>query len=226
VLLPGHGPDIDELPERHYEDWLATVEQALETLQGQHSPVLLIGYSMGGALSTVAATRHPPDALVLLAPFVHLVSPLLGRAWTILRPLLPRYVRPFKRADLSNSHLRASIAEVMPDLDLDDAETQAMVRQMALPVTIPFQLYRSGLQGLKHTKAVEAPTLVVQGDHDDVARPQFTRRLVRRLANVVGYVELDAGHRLVYTSEKNWPRVEREVLDFADSTLETWPSRR
>ena len=32
VLLPGHGPDIDELPERRYEDWLATVERALETL--------------------------------------------------------------------------------------------------------------------------------------------------------------------------------------------------
>jgi pimeloyl-ACP methyl ester carboxylesterase len=109
----------------------------------------------------------------------------------------------------------------MPGLDLDDAETQDMVRQTALPVKIPFQLYRSGLQGLKHAKVVKAPTLVVQGDHDDVARPQFTRRLVRRLANVVGYVELDAGHRLVYTSEKSWPRVEREVLDFADSTQKT-----
>jgi carboxylesterase len=226
VLLPGFGPDIETLPERTYEDWLATVEQALEALRREHAPVLLIGYSMGGALSVVAARRHPPDALVLLAPFVHLISPLLGTVWAVFRPFLPRYVRPLKGSDLTDPHLRASIADVMPDLDLDDAEVQRVIRQTALPVSILFRLRESGLRALKNARAVNVPTLIVQGDRDDVSRPQFTRRLARRLAHVVGLVEVDAGHRLVYPSEPNWPQVEREVLSFARSLLDAVGSQR
>jgi carboxylesterase len=224
VLLPSHGPDIETLPERRYEDWLATVEQALEALQREHSPVLLIGYSMGAALSIVAATRRRPDALILLAPFVHVISPFLGTLWAVFRPFLPRYVRPFARADLTHPHLRASIAEVIPDLDLDDPEVQAAIRQTALPVSILFQLRKSGLQALKYAPEVKAPTLILQGNQDDVARPQFTRRLARRLTHVVDYVEVDAGHRLVYTSESNWPQVERTVLEWAISFRVTYLS--
>jgi carboxylesterase len=220
VLLPGHGPDIETLPERRYEDWLATVERALAALRREHAPVLLIGYSMGAALSIVAATEHRPDALILLAPFVYIVSPLLGTLWALFRPVLPRYVRPFARADLTRPHLRSSIAEIMPDLDLDDPGVQAAIRQTALPVSILFQLRKSGLQALKHAGQVEARTLIVQGDHDDVAKPRFTRRLARRLKHIEGYVQVDAGHRLVYTSEPNWLQVEKLVLEFADSLLD------
>jgi carboxylesterase len=217
VLLPGFGPDIETLPERTYEEWLATVERALEALRREHSPVLLIGYSMGGALSVVAAARHPPDALVLLAPFVHLISPLLGTLWVLFRPFLPRYICPLKGSDLTNPHLRASLADVMPDLDLDDDEVQRAICQTALPVSILFQLRESGLQALRSARAVSVPTLILQGTRDDVAKPRFTRRLARRLAHKAGYVEVDAGHRLVYPSEPGWPRVEREVLDWANS---------
>jgi carboxylesterase len=226
VLLPGHGPDIETLPERRHEDWLAAVDKALAELQREHSPVLLIGYSMGGALSVVSATRRPPDALILLAPFVHLTSPLLEATWTVLRPVLPRYVRPLRRADLGNAHLRASIAEVLPDLDLDDANVQSTIRQAAVPVSVLLELRKSGQQAHRYASSVTAPTYIIQGKHDDVARPKYTRRLARRLMRQVGYTEIDAGHRLVYRSEPGWPQVEGEVVRLANAALKEVTSRR
>ena len=215
VLLPGFGPDIETLPERRYEDWLAAVELALAKLRRKHSPVLLVGYSMGAALSLVAATQHPLDGLVLLAPFIHPVSPLLGAMWAILRPLMPRYVRPLRRTDLGDPHVRASLTEVMPDLDLDDIEVQRALREAAIPVSILFQLRKSGLRAWRKAPEVTVPTLVLQGDGDSVAKPRYTRRLARRLRHRAGYIEVEAGHRLVHRVEPNWPEVEQAVLEFA-----------
>jgi hypothetical protein len=61
--------------------------------------------------------------------------------------------------------------------------------------------------------------LVLQGDHDQLARPRYTRRLVERLGPGVRYLEIDAGHGLVYPSEPSWREVEKSVLDFADQVL-------
>ena len=52
-----------------------------------------------------------------------------------------------------------------------------------------------------------------------MARPRFTRRLVQGLGPGVRYLEVDAGHGLVYPSQPGWPEVERAVLEFADQLL-------
>jgi pimeloyl-ACP methyl ester carboxylesterase len=64
------------------------------------------------------------------------------------------------------------------------------------------------------------PLLVLQGDHDEVARPRYARRLARCLSPGARYQEIDAGHGLVYCSEPSWPEVRQTVLAFADQVLE------
>lgn len=68
VMLPGLGADIETLDTRTSQDWSDTVRQAAEELGRRHTTVLLVGYSMGGALALHAA-KERPDGLVLLAPF-------------------------------------------------------------------------------------------------------------------------------------------------------------
>ncbi|MEM7033366.1 MAG: alpha/beta fold hydrolase, partial [Chloroflexota bacterium] len=69
LLLPGFGPQIGNLFEQDYQIWCQAVLSALTALQKNHKTVLLVGYSMGGALALQTATQRPPDALVLVAPF-------------------------------------------------------------------------------------------------------------------------------------------------------------
>src|SRR5512147_1194374 len=49
LMLPGLGADIASLEQRAGRDWSDAVRQALAGLQQHYSPVLLVGYSMGGA---------------------------------------------------------------------------------------------------------------------------------------------------------------------------------
>lgn len=52
------------------------------------------------------------------------------------------------------------------------------------------------------------PTLVVQGIHDEVAHPGYTRGLLQRLPGPVRYYEVAAGHDLLNPERSAWPQVD------------------
>ncbi|UCF97314.1 MAG: alpha/beta fold hydrolase, partial [Spirochaetaceae bacterium] len=120
ILLPGFGSQFAEILERRHADWIEAVENALKELRQKYTPILLIGYSLGGALSLSAAARLKPDGLVLLSPFWRLGTPLQRLMGMVLRPFLPRYFRPLQKADFNDHSLRQSLPEFFPDVDLDD----------------------------------------------------------------------------------------------------------
>ncbi len=217
-LLPGFGPQVETLIDRQYSEWVAAVDEALAVLQREHDPVLLVGHSMGGALSIHVAAARPPTALVLLAPFWQ-----LGTAWQrwpflLLRPFF-RQVRPFKRADFNDPELRRGVANFLPDVNLDDPEVQAALRTLAIPTTLFEQLYRVGQAAYRLAPQVNRPVLVIQGTADEVVSPQRTRRLIKRLAGPVRYREVPAAHNLHHPALPAWPVLEQSVLAFADFVL-------
>jgi esterase/lipase len=229
LLLPGFGADVETLPEREVEEWLSAIVDALRALQREHSPVLLIGHSMGAALSVAAAAKsaataersavaqQPPDGLVLLSPYVYLLSPFWGGAYASLGWLLPRHARLFRWADWNQPGLREWIAFAWPHLDLDDVDNQRAFSQIAVPLSILASLHKSGREARRRARTLTVPTLVLQGAHDHVAWPQYARRLASKWLPRARYVELDGDHWLVYRSRPTWPDVEREVLEFARS---------
>ena len=222
LLLPGFGADVETLPDRRYEEWLSAVVDAFETLQREHAPILLIGHSMGAAVSIAAAaeitTRGSMDGLILLSPFVYLLAPLLGSAYARLGWLLPRHVRPLRWVDFSHPGLRELVAFAWPDLDLDDPARRRALRRVTIPVSVLEPLHKSGQEARRRAKALAGvPTLVLQGAHDQVAWPQHTRRLVNRWLPHARYVELDGDHWLIQRSGSNGPGAQRVVLEFARS---------
>jgi len=69
VRLPGHGTSPRDF-ERTTADELETgVIDAIRGLKANHETVVVVGHSMGGALSTLAAAQEPIDGLVLCAPY-------------------------------------------------------------------------------------------------------------------------------------------------------------
>jgi carboxylesterase len=217
-LLPGFGSDVQTLTARRWQEWAAAVKAAAKQLSAEgHTPLLLVGYSMGAAVSLVEARNARPGGLALLAPFSWSEPWWLGPVEFVVRPFLPLGFRPMRRSDLRSPELRAGITGFMPGLDLDDPQVQAAVRDFRVPLALIDQLRGLSRAALSAAPEVEAPVLVVQGKRDRVARPAQTARLVIKLSQRPTCVEVDSDHDLTIPSNPAWPEVRQAVLDFATS---------
>lgn len=215
MLLPGFGAQINTLNQRTYQEWSGAVKSELEALKREYSPVLLIGNSMGGALSIAAAAQLPIDRLILLAPFYKLRHIL----WTMLPAiqLVTKEFKPFKvmKLDLKNPEVRAGILNFMPGLDLDDPQTQNAVRDFAIPINMINQIRIAGNEAHRLAPIVKVSTLVIQGRQDKLVLPELTQELISRLGGTTQYIEVNAEHDLVFKDRPAWERVKTAVLDFA-----------
>ncbi|MFZ4628517.1 MAG: alpha/beta hydrolase [Blastocatellia bacterium] len=223
LLLPGFGHQIESLGERTYHEWTAAIAQSLLALRQRHERVLLIGFSMGAALSLSVATSEEwgeqrPDGLVLLAPFWQLGTGWQAVAWPVLRRVV-RHVSPFAKADLRDPKLQRQLTKFMPDADFEDPATIATIRAIRLPFRTLDQLRELGLATYRQAPALRLPTLVIQGKEDAIVSPAGTRRLIGRFASPPVYHELPADHQLLDPEAAAWPEVERLLHRFAQQIL-------
>jgi len=71
MLLPGHGRRLADFDAVGSDQWRAAVHDEYLKLRSRYPVVALVGLSMGGALATIEAARHPDlPALVLLVPYL------------------------------------------------------------------------------------------------------------------------------------------------------------
>jgi carboxylesterase len=216
VLLPGFGRDIERLPKHTYRDWLAAVADRLTDLKRRHAPVMLVGHSMGGALSITAAAQVGVDALVLLAPFYKINSPL----WSVLpvvQAVLPS-VKPFKlfKPDFSNAEFRDGVSKFVPNFDFDDPQQRAALSELSVPVRVFAQVREAGVRAYANAPKIGVPTLVVQGRRDSLVMPDNTRALMARLRGATQWVEVDGEHEINRPDHASWPEVRQAVARFAD----------
>lgn len=98
-LLPGHGTDPRDLESLTADAMLEGVEAELADLQRRHEQVVVVGFSLGGALGLLLAEQHDADGLVLVNPFFQttykLYYVLPPRWWNaLLRGTVDYVVRP------------------------------------------------------------------------------------------------------------------------------------
>lgn len=195
-LLPGLGREIARLGTMTRYDWLEAVRAARQDLHENHDQVVLIGFSMGGAIAMHLAAEDPPDALVLLAPFWRLGG-WQFRLLPVLKRLMPT-VAPFEKADFADPAVRRQLEAIAPGIDLDDPETQqALRRDVRLPLSVINEVRLLGESAARQTPRLDAPTLVLQGRQDATVKVGYTRRLVQRLPGEVVYHEFDGDHGFV-----------------------------
>lgn len=215
LLLPGFGPQFDTLFERRASEWMGAVTGALADLQRAHEPVLLIGYSMGGALALHAARAAPPHGLVLLAPFWRLRASWLQRfIFGVVRRFVPHF-QPFAHADFANPRLREGLGRMLPGLPLDDPAVQAQLRAVRVPAALLDELQLVIRGAMAAASDIRAPTLVVQGEHDETTLPVDTRQLFARLRAPAQLTLVPGGHACLEPGQPGWPALRQAVLDFA-----------
>lgn len=216
LLLPGFGAQIVTFDQYRCEDWQAAVYEALAALKREHKTVLLVGFSLGGALALHVASVEPPSALILLAPFWKL-DHVLWSAVPAIRHILPAFpiFKVFK-PDFHDPETRAGIRKFMPDADLDDPQVQQAIRDFRLPTRMFDEIRRAGHAGYAAAPNIRIPKLVIQGSDDKLVLPHITRQLVKRLPAPIKYVEVQGEHDLPEFSAPAWPETREVILVFAD----------
>jgi carboxylesterase len=96
-LLPGHGRDLAGMAcESRAMRWHEAVLAEYDALRREYDSVMVVGQSMGGALSILLATDRPElPALVLLAPYVGMPRNL---QWKVLGAWIARVALPYLRS--------------------------------------------------------------------------------------------------------------------------------
>jgi carboxylesterase len=215
ILLPGFGSDIETLPRRTAEEWVSAVVDGMRQLKRRHRPVVLVGFSLGGALSIAAAPLEPPDGLILLSPFWKLD----GALWELLPALkhvFPQF-KPFRlvKLDFSDPEVRQNMAQFMPGADMDDPAVQRAIQDFKMPTNTLDQLRRAGIKAAKAAPSVHVSTLIIQGSQDELVKPEKTRLLAEQMGAV--YREVPADHQLRDPKSASYPLVERLALEFAET---------
>lgn len=217
LLLPGFGPQINDLMRHTHSDWLNTVTDAINELKRTHSPVILLGNSMGGALAIEAAAQVPVDGLVLLAPF-YTLDHALWKLLPVLKFVIPTF-KPFRiiKPDFSNPEMRQGILTYMPGADLNDPATQQAIREFSIPVRLFDHIRTAGQNAYKAAPNITAPALIIQGDRDRLVTGARTKELTQRLKGRVKYVEVKAEHDLIRPDRPAWNTVKLHIMQFVDT---------
>lgn len=87
--LPGHATDYHDMSRQRWQDWYATVTDALGILRAQCDKVYVVGHSMGGMLGLLLAANAQVDGLAALA------TPVLFPARTVATAKWYKWVRPY-----------------------------------------------------------------------------------------------------------------------------------
>jgi len=85
IRLFAHATQVEDMNRARWEDWLANVEDGYHLLRGLASQVVVIGISMGGALSLLLAREFEPAGVLVMATPLRIPDARVER----IRPLLP-----------------------------------------------------------------------------------------------------------------------------------------
>ncbi len=157
-LLPGHGENLEGMAGIQLADWLEAVQLSYESLRVDDSPVVLLGFCLGGSLALRLASTLRPRAVCLLStpvsPFPKTTFPLLGNLRSLERSLSDSASAEVQRWRSLGSH------PLVPDSFFQ--QFQSLLGQLSRDLT-----------------PLDCPLLVAQSRFDKITSPSDAERIVR-----------------------------------------------
>ena len=175
--LPGHGTTWQDMNRTRWDDWYATVDEALTELRERCTRVVVGGLSMGGAIAIRIAEVRPDDVDALVV-----VNPAIGvRNWQLkLLPAL-KWVVP-ATPGIGNDIKKPGVDEV----GYDRTPLKALASQV--------RGWRATVADLGH---VTAPLLVFRSTDDHLVDETSLGLIRARVASEVAeYVTLENSYHV------------------------------
>lgn len=144
IRLAGHATQPEDMLRTRWQDWLLSVEDGLNYLKGSTSHQIVIGLSLGGVLTLLAASRYPISAAVAIStPFDLPKDPRLPFAglFALVQPRIQKGKSDFRDKEAEKLHVDYPFYPTRSILQLRKA-LQAM-RASLQNVNVPLMLVQS-----------------------------------------------------------------------------------
>jgi carboxylesterase len=194
-LLPGHGTVVEDMIPTTWKDWLGTAEEALEKLEARvPGKVVIVGLSMGGALTCWLASDHPEVAGIVAINAV--VSAPEGMT-DLVQALVD-----------SGTELMDGVGSDIADPDVKElAYAQTPVRPLV-------SLMEAAAEFQGRLGRIACPTLIITSRQDHVVPPENSDVLAASVSGQVERMFLDRSYH-VAPQDLDKADLEAKVVDFA-----------
>lgn len=194
--LPGHGTQVDDLIETGWDDWLSEADRCLDVLASRcpSGRLVVLGLSMGGALTAALAQGHPELAGIVLINAPVAVPSELAEG---LEGMLAGGVETID-----------SIGGDIADPDAHEASYDATPLRSLLTMVIAGRDVRARLGEIR------CPTLLITSRQDHVVNPEDSDILAEEISGPVERVWLEKSYH-VATLDYDRSELEAAAVDFA-----------
>ena len=197
--LAGHGTSVEEMMDTRWADWTRDAEDALSKLRERCSKIVVVGLSMGGAITLWLASRHADLAGIVCVNPTTKSSP----------------------AKLAGARLAVKTGKKsLPAIGSDIADPSVKESSYdATPLAAAVSLFADGLKPLsKKYGQIKVPLLLVTSKNDHVVKPAESDFLAKNYAGNVERVFLERSFH-VATQDYEKDVIHRHSLDFAKRVI-------
>ena len=191
--LSGHGTTVEDMLEHSWSDWTGEVADAYDELAARSERVVVVGLSMGGALTAWVATQRPDVAGIVLINAVAEPAP-------DMRAMIQGMVD-------GGEVLMTGIGSDVADPEV----TESAYTQTPLP---PLLSMFDGIEAMQSDLAgITAPALIMASAEDHVVAPSNSDHLASTLQGPVERVTLERSYH-VATIDHDRDLIVERTLDF------------
>ncbi|WNJ91123.1 alpha/beta hydrolase [Bosea sp. 685] len=211
--LAGHCGSEADLLATNWQDWIASVETALDRMKTQCDTIIIGGLSMGAVMAMYLAAKRPDDidGLALYAPTLWYDGWSIPWYSFLLKLLIDTPMgRRFRFVErepygIKDPRIRAMIVHAMGRGD------SAVAGLLGTPSGAVKQMWGLIKETRRSMGTIKQPALIVHAREDDVASLSNAVHIQRRLGGIVDTVVLDDCYHLVTIDRQNDVVIERSL---------------
>lgn len=194
--LPGHGTDTADMVETGWDDWLTEADRALSAVQARtpDGKVVVVGLSMGGALTAALAQGHPELAGIVL---INAPAAVPGELSASIEEMMA-----------GGMEVMDSIGGDIADPDADEASYDETPLGPLLTMIMAGQDVRARLP------EIQVPALIITSKQDHVVNPDDSDILAAEISGPVERIWLEKSFH-VATLDYDRAEVEHRTVEFA-----------
>ncbi|MEO8267175.1 MAG: alpha/beta fold hydrolase [Ilumatobacteraceae bacterium] len=199
-LLPGHGTSLDDMLPTRWADWIGEAEAAYQRLSQRASHIVVVGLSMGGALTLRLGADHPEIAgLVCINP--------------VAQPQQPEVIEMLQA-------MVAGGTPVIPGIGSDIADPDSHENAYdGTPLEPLLSMLLDGAEPNSHEFAgMRMPLLLMNSPQDHVVEPAQSEYLVERYGGPIERVTLERSYH-VATQDYDKELIDTSTVEFATRVI-------